>query len=448
MGQDGQNTFERHTDEAWRELRRQLADHLAGMAAHEPLVLEVAVEPGREQTGAAPYVQLLAHGDDAIRAEAVSDAYLDSRWALGDAGNDRLAALGWCAPTRGPLTPPDDGGSDNWFVDRPRSRADELAVLTVRTLREVFGCPHPAFLIVEGGFEPSGAAAPSNLEEVDPSRERPGTIAEAGERDRVTYPRHSEQLTQLVAEALAEAGDGPIEADEDGDYPLRLGQSVLFVRVLHDEPTVELFAELVHDVRDREAAAREVNLLNRELGLGSVHVDGDTVRFRHSHCAVPFSPLQLRLVVGRVASDLDERAELLAQRVDGLRFFEPDRSEDEPPEPSRPPFSPVLADQEVLFPDEEPAHPMVPVITELLAVARPLAARRGRAVRRRRPGDHGDHRRGARGAAGRRRRGRADRAAAPGAGVLRAQARRPGVRLAGEAEPAPMVGAGRPAQAR
>ncbi len=355
MDQDEALPFARQTEQAWRELRRQLADHLAALREHESVVLNVSVG-GDEADGAPPYVQLLQHGDEGtIRAEAVSDAYLDERRALGETGAAVLAELGWQSPTHGPFERA-GGGSANWFLDRGPDRVDELAELAVRTLREAYGCPHPSFLWTEGEFEPTGLAAPLRLDEPDasgpPSDEEPSTMAEAVDRDQVTYPGGPEELTRLLAETLSANEGEAVEADDDGDFPLRRGSTVLFLRVADDEPMIHLFAELVHDLVDREAAHREVNLLNRELLLGSCSVRGDSVRFQSAHLALPFSPLQVRLVVNRITSDLDECADLLAQRTGGLRYLQP-------------------AEAEELDLGEPPRHPMVPVLGELLETEAP-----------------------------------------------------------------------------
>lgn len=349
--------FERQADAAWRELRSQLADHLATMGEASHLVLTVDVGAVDERlAGAPPYVQFLAFGGLWMRAEAVSDHYLDERWTLGAPGAARLRGLGWRPPTHDAWEEADEG-SANWFLDREQTYVDEVADVAVRSLREVYGCAHPAFLSIEGDFAPAGIAAPRSAGALERTGGQDGSPVEGtASEDRIAHPGDHAELLDQVRQTLEEANDAPVTTDSDGDFALRIGSSVLYVRVWESEPTVELFAELVVDVEDRAAARREVNALNRDTILGSCSLRGDIVRFRHVLCAMPFSSIQLRFVLARVASDLDERAEELAERVGGRRFLEHREAEEDPDE------SPT-----VLL----AAHPMLPVLRELLEIEEP-----------------------------------------------------------------------------
>lgn len=371
----GTTFLDRRAGEAWRELRSQLGDRLVALRAGEHVVIEVDLGVDDEDAvGASPYVQLAGFGDEPwIRAEAVSDHYLDERRLLGEGGDALLRALGWSPPTHGPGDEP-DSGSANWFLDRERSRADEVAELAVRALRDVYGCAHPAFLRVEGDFVPTGIAAPAAppFEGGGTSGSDESTIERIAREDRIEHPRSHDELVALVTETLASLYDGTVEPDGDGDFPIRFGRSVLYVRVWESEPSVELYAELVDGVQDTAAARREANVFNRDVVLGTCWVRDGVVRFRHVLCAMPFSSEHLRQVLARIGSDLDERAEDMAERVGGQRFLdgvegvpapggeESDEGDlDEQPDPDR---IPVL---------DAPAHPMVPVLGELLAIDEP-----------------------------------------------------------------------------
>ncbi len=361
--------LDRRAGQAWRELRGQLADHLAGMGPDDHVVIEVDLGDDEDALGASPYVQFAGFGEEPwIRAEAVSDHYLDERWLLGEPGDALLRDLGWSPPTHAPGDDP-DLGSANWFLDRERGRADEVADLAVRALRDVYGCAHPAFLEVEGAFAPTGIAAPAAPVRAHETAETASYAERVVPEDRVEHPGGHQELVALVAETLAAMCDGAVEPDDDGDFPLRFGRSVLFVRVWESEPTVELYAELVDGVQDTAAARREANAFNRDVVLGTCWERGGVVRFRHVLCAFPFSSEQLRLVLGRIGSDLDERAEDLAERVGGQRFL--DRVEGVPAPDPEEEDGEVDLDFDPSPALDAPAHPMVPVLRELLQIDEP-----------------------------------------------------------------------------
>ena len=163
------------------------------------------------------------------------------------------------------------------------------------------------------GFEPTGFAAPERGEGDEPEPAREPALA---------YPHDRDELQAMIDRAVGRVYGEPVKHDSDGDVPIVLGDSVLFVIVSDEEPIVELFAELVHDVADLEAAEREVAVLNRDLMFGTCLVRDDRVLLRHRLCGVPFVPAQFRMVLGRVSADLDRIAGDLAVRVGGRRFLD------------------------------------------------------------------------------------------------------------------------------
>ena len=313
MGDEtGATPYEKQNDEAWAEFRRQLADHCATMVDDDHVFIEIEQAPDVEDLpGAAPYLQMVGWGEGAIRAEVCSNTFLDDRFLLSKPQEQQLAELGWNAPTYGRDGEP-DSGSPHWWADVELRDADRLAVMCVGALRDVYGCAHPAFLVVDG-FEPIGFAAPEPGEDDEPEPAREPALA---------YPHDRDELQAMIDRAVGRVYGEPVKHDSDGDVPIVLGDSVLFVIVSDEEPIVELFAELVHDVADLEAAEREVAVLNRDLMFGTCLVRDDRVLLRHRLCGVPFVPAQFRMVLGRVSADLDRIAGDLAVRVGGRRFLD------------------------------------------------------------------------------------------------------------------------------
>ena len=313
MGDEtGASPYEKQNDEAWAAFRRQLADHCATMVDDDHVFIEIEQAPDVEDLpGAAPYVQLVGWGEGAIRAEVCSNTFLDDRFLLSKPQEQQLAEVGWNAPTCARDGVP-DSGSPLWWADVELREADRLAVMCVGALRDVYGCAHPAFLVVDG-FEPVGFTAPEPGEEGEPDAPRESALA---------YPQDRDELRVRVDRAVGRVYGEPVKHDSDGDVPIVLGESVLFVIVSDEEPIIELFAELVHDVTDLEAAEREVAVLNRDLMFGTCLVRDDRVLLRHRLCGVPFVPAQFRMVLSRVSSDLDRIAGDLAVRVGGRRFLD------------------------------------------------------------------------------------------------------------------------------
>ena len=73
----------------------------------------------------------------------------------------------------------------------------------------------------------------------------------------VPIPKDYEDLCVLVDEALVAFIEVELMHDEDGDVPLPHGDHVVYVRVLERDPVVSIFATIVLDVEDIDAARRE-----------------------------------------------------------------------------------------------------------------------------------------------------------------------------------------------
>ena len=213
--------LEKATKKAWRAFRNELADRLSGLAPHQSI--SVGVESAvvdDPSSGTAPYVQFARGNGDLVRAEVSGNQYLHSAHRLSKVGRRSLAALGWSRPM--PKL-----GRFNFEFDADTSHADQLAALTVVTLREVFAVPHPAFLTGDVAI-----AEDRDLPQVEPNETRDEALA--------VMPESRLHLEQLVDLALATSLGHAPNRDEDGDIPIVSGTAVVFVRVLPDRPGVEL----------------------------------------------------------------------------------------------------------------------------------------------------------------------------------------------------------------
>jgi hypothetical protein len=199
--------------------------------------------------------------------------------------------------------------------DRCTCGPDQAAVVAVRALREQHGVPHPAFLDAEG-LEVDPDVAPLRAAVSAPYDD---------ERELEGLPLDREHLVAMVDVAMLEVFPR-LQHDPDGDIPIVSGSSVMFVRVLDDRPSVELYAEIVVDPDAPDAE----DLLDHELALLNAlhplwkfsHVDG-RVHMVHEMVATPFVAATLRTLVRRFVTEVDLIAAGLVVRVGGRRFLEP-----------------------------------------------------------------------------------------------------------------------------
>ncbi len=296
------SAMDRATAQAWREFQAGLADRLAELGVDEILIVE-ALAGTEPDDGAAPYVQFCAWGEDMLRGEVAGNHVLAPAYELDAAGESALRELGYDAPTYAPDEAA-DGGSLNFHIDIAQEQADRLAVMSVRALREVLGVPHPALLsgdlVADAPPEP-GAAERAQVDE-----------------EAAAFPYGGqEELTELVDAALTPYFGHPPRHDDDGDIPVDLGSTVLFVRVCETVPVIELFACVATDVQDAARAAFEINVLNRDVRYVKFRLVGDSILADLHLPAWPFAPEQLRATLAVMTGAIEQVAEDLQARVGG-----------------------------------------------------------------------------------------------------------------------------------
>ncbi len=254
-----------------------------------------------------------------------------------------LVGLGWRAPERErPAADLASGeGSDAWSLEVPADEPDRLALLIVRTLREVHGCVHPAFCEHDPitGYDPTAPARGSHRADLaglgvdlgsDPGSA--GSDGSPGAVDRTPaaplFPRDRAELVEAVDTALSDLLADVEEKDDEGDVPVRCGRSVLFVRVDDEKPLVELYAEVVHGVVEVDRLPAEIDALNRRHRFARFHTRDDVVIMRSELCAWPFAPTQLAVVLAELCATVEDVRRDLVARVGGSAFEEPDPEPD------------------------------------------------------------------------------------------------------------------------
>lgn len=289
---------------AWTGFRTRLADRLAALEEGSSLCVEVPDD--EELLGAAPYCQVRLDAGW-LRVEAVSNEFLDERYALDEEQQAALVALGLEEP---------DKQSPNYWVDLEQRQADRAAFVMVEALRHVYGVVHPVYLEAEG-LE-SGV---SRLASLAP---QPPTTPALGIGEETQFPGSGEELMAALQAVAGEVLGHEAVLDEDGDLPMATEQTVFYVTVSPHAPRVLIHGTLVVEVVHEQRALVEVNLLNRsEFGLTFVLADG-SVTVRRELPMTAFVPNDVRMELTRLCADADRWVSDLIDRVGGRGMFDGD----------------------------------------------------------------------------------------------------------------------------
>ncbi|MDA8237224.1 MAG: YbjN domain-containing protein [Chloroflexi bacterium] len=242
----------------WAGFERRLAAALGRMAGETFLTLTQAA--GADAPGY--YVQFAHHvrsrgGSAGLRAEAVGSPYLPPGRPLTPAQEAQLDEIGWERPG------PDEPGR-NLFRDFPLPASfEDVARLAVRTLRDVFAIGAPDELRYRHQSFERGPVAELDL----------GIEAEA----RTPTPRPRARPRPPLDELRAQVEAGlrgwlhldELIRDEDGDYPVRLGSVLMFVRLLDGvPPVVRIFAPILRDIPGTPELLGALNDVNRTVRFG------------------------------------------------------------------------------------------------------------------------------------------------------------------------------------
>lgn len=199
------------------------------------------------------YVQFAVSDSEGIRAEAVANRYL-AEWRRLDAiGEDRLRRLGWRPPS-------DIGGRDvNWWREfRPGTDPAVPARLAVATLRKVFELPRPVALVYR-------AFSRDRQEILLPTL---GLAHEPADRP----------LAARVDAAMRDyLGADQLVTDDDGDRPVRCGDTMVYVRVVADPGFVSVFSPALVGVACTPALVEAVNEFNRSVRVARAVAFDDQV---------------------------------------------------------------------------------------------------------------------------------------------------------------------------
>ncbi|MGD8201045.1 T3SS (YopN, CesT) and YbjN peptide-binding chaperone 1 [Ornithinimicrobium sp. W1679] len=299
--------LDRATEVGWAGFLTRLAAHLATTA--EPL----RITPYGAGSESAPVLEVRPDGD-VLRAELRTPG---DRPPLDEEHHRHLLALGWHEEPAVPSSPSaaEHEGEDHgargtaYLVELPRTHAHLLAAVVSDTLRQVVGAPHPAFL----------DAGTLTITPPDPDQAQELPQIDLDEPVRVTTPA---ELRQAVETTLHATMGHPPRRDADGDVPIVFGTTLVYVRTADAQPVVSIFAILVQDVADLDAASREVGILNRESVFAKFHLVGRQVVANVAIPSLPFVPRHLVGMIELMGRELDRLDDALALRVQGRRWID------------------------------------------------------------------------------------------------------------------------------
>jgi len=181
---------------AWEEFTRALGQALPDLPAGTRL--ELTLDPTASGTGDASYsVTLTAAGETDLLARAVGNASLPEEYRMNRAAIADMVALGWSPPGVEP------GSGEQFGLSATRADAVKLAKIVTRTLRDIYGAPHPAFLVYYAG-RPARSPALADVDGAETSADNPGHEGGSGHEG------------SAVATASGPDGGGPAGAEPGG----------------------------------------------------------------------------------------------------------------------------------------------------------------------------------------------------------------------------------------
>ncbi|MEH0984888.1 T3SS (YopN, CesT) and YbjN peptide-binding chaperone 1 [Micromonospora sp. CPCC 205556] len=311
--------------EAWREFARALAERLRTLptGAH----LELTLDPTASGTGDAVYsISVDVGAEGRLSARAVGNATLPQGYRLDRAAVADMVALGWSPP--GVV----EGSGEQFGLAGSAGDASKLAALLSRTLRDVYGAPHPAFLVylmhdAEGEplpVEPLGTArsefGPDRDVEADLDEALAAAATAAGQDGDGDVHALAERVRTVVSTMLKSKSD-QLQIDSDGDINIRAGSAMVFVRVRDNPPLVDVFSPVLTEVEPTERLYVKLSELTNRMPIGRLYCADDTVWASIPVFGRNFQATHLMLAVQVMTGLADELDDRLHGEFGGKRFF-------------------------------------------------------------------------------------------------------------------------------
>jgi hypothetical protein len=310
--------------EAWREFAGALVALVPTLSPGA--YVDITLDPTASGTGTAVYsVSLRVLDDGVIEALAVGNAALPEGYRMDRAAVADLVALGWSPP--GVL--PDSG--DSFGLRTDVTHAKRLATIVSRTLRDVYGAPHPAFLVylVHDDQDEPIESTPLATARHEPSIEadlrlddldEDGVLTEALANAADEVIPLDERVKTVVA-TMSKTTVDQLQLDSDGDIGIRAGSAMVFVRVRDNPPLVDVFSPILTEVEPTEQLYVKLSELTNRMPIGRLYCAQDTVWASIPVFGRNFQATHLMLAVQVMTGLADELDDRLHGEFGGKRFF-------------------------------------------------------------------------------------------------------------------------------
>ncbi len=302
--------------QAWEEFAAALIDAVPHLPAETRL--DLALDPTASGTGDAVYgVTVEATGEGRLLILGVGNASLPEGYRLGRQQVAELVALGWSPP--GVVA----GSGDEFGLLGQAGEARRIGIIVARTLRDVYGAPHPAFVtyLARDAADQAvtipalGAARPM----LGPAPDASIELAGLDEEDHADLPL-SDRVSTVVARLLKTTPDA-LQVDADGDIGIRAGSAMVFVRVRDNPALVDVFSPVLTEVEPTEKLYVKLSELTNRMPIGRLYCTGDTVWASVPVFGRDFQATHLMLAVQVMTGLADELDDRLHGEFGGRRFF-------------------------------------------------------------------------------------------------------------------------------
>jgi hypothetical protein len=314
--------------DAWREFARQLAGALSGLP--DGATIDITLDPTASGTGDAVYGVQLSVAGGVLTGSAVGNADLPQAFRLDRAAVAGLVALGWLPP--GVVAE----AGEAFGVRHPLAEANRVAAMVSRTLRDVYGAPHPAFLtyVTRDGDSlvpvvmPALGAARQLTGVADDGEVSAGLDAEEAASERALADLAAgiggmplaDRVATVVARLLKTTPEA-LSVDPDGDIGIRSGSAMVFVRIRDNPPLIDVFSPVLTHVRPTQKLYAKLSELTNRMPIGRLYCADDTVWASVPVFGRDFQASHLMLAVQVMTGLADELDDRLAGEFGGRRFF-------------------------------------------------------------------------------------------------------------------------------
>jgi hypothetical protein len=304
---------------AWDEFSQALTQALPVLPADTEL--ELTLDPTASGTGEAVYtVSVMPAGSEHVHAYAVSNAMLAPEHRLPRAAVGALVALGWSPP--GVVA----GAAERFGLQLPAGQGGRVAAIVCRTLREIYGTPHPAFLLYSAVAPDGSPVEAPPLGSARPMPSDPDTMDLPG-RSELDAMSLREKVTAVIA-AMMKISPETLPVDKDGDIGIRSGSAMVFVRVRDNPPLIDVFSPVLTDINANEKLFLRLSELTHRMPIGRLYCNDQTVWASVPVFGRDFQATHLMLAVQVMTGLADELDDRLHGEFGGKRFFvETDRAE-------------------------------------------------------------------------------------------------------------------------